>query len=509
MEIEMIVELLIPDTTALTAYHTLQKTGFKQLKRLKREDYYRFSVETHDFERMSEELGKIDILVNANKNRFKTKLAEQPFEGKWENNLNIVRVLVQDIDNKDGGLLKTLQDRLGFKNIKSMERGVLWVLYLETVSQEESNKTAVEIAEKLLVNKHYQEYRILEGEKIKQTTYKDSGVDIDAANEAKREIKEHVRKTFDPSVELDMGAFAGAVNVEKLKDYKNPVLISSIDGVGTKLMVAAKMNKWDTVGKDMVGHSVDDILAVGAKPFFFLDYIASSKLKPEIVEQIVKGMSEACSENNIPLIAGETAEMPGVYKEGEHDVVGCIVGIVERESVVDGSGIKEGDVLIGLKSDGLHTNGFSLARKVLFDIAGYSVNDYVEELGATIGEELLKPHKSYVKAVLELLKQFEIRGIAHITGGGLPENIKRILPEDLGAEIQKSELDTPPIFRLIQEKGNVPEEDMFRTFNMGIGMVLIVSKDSGEAVLKRLESLYQKSSIIGRVLKGNFGVKII
>ncbi|UCD03255.1 MAG: phosphoribosylformylglycinamidine cyclo-ligase [Candidatus Aenigmatarchaeota archaeon] len=343
----------------------------------------------------------------------------------------------------------------------------------------------------------------------KKITYKDAGVNIDAANESTKRIKEHVKKTFDSSVVIDMGTFAGAVNLEKLKKYKNPVLVSSIDGVGTKLMIASMMNKWDTIGKDIVGHCANDILSVGGEPLFFLDYIASASMKPEIIEQIVKGMSHACRENGIPLVAGETAEMPGVYREGEHDIVGCIVGVAEKDRTLDGSKIKEDDVIVGVASDGLHTNGYSLARKVLFDVAGFSVDQKVGDFDITIGEELLRPHRSYVRPVLDVMSKFEVRGMAHITGGGLIENIPRILPDGLAVEIQKASLNPPEIFHLIKEKGNVPEHDMYRTFNMGVGMVLIVPEDDGIPVLKRLKELKEEAGIIGRVVHGEWGVKLI
>lgn len=335
-----------------------------------------------------------------------------------------------------------------------------------------------------------------------RTTYKDSGVDIEAGDETVRRITEHVKRTSDASVELGVGMFAGAVNLKKLEKYKDPVLVSSIDGVGTKLMVAAKTGRWDTVGRDIVNHSANDILAVGGEPLFFLDYIASGKLEPGTVEQIVKGMSDACIENGMPLVAGETAEMPGVYKDGEHDVVGCIVGVAEKGNMIDGSKIREGDVVIGLQSNGLHTNGYSLARHVLFDVAGLSVNDRPEGMDASLGEEMLRPHRSYVKAVLPLLREHGVDGIAHITGGGLPGNISRIMPPGLSVVIEASKLNTPAIFRVIEQKGNVPRDDMFMTFNMGIGMVLIVTKDASGPILNKLEELGQKADIIGGVVAG-------
>ncbi len=343
----------------------------------------------------------------------------------------------------------------------------------------------------------------------KPVTYKDSGVDIDAAHKSNSLIKGHVKKTFDSSVVTDMGAFAGVVNLEKLKKYNNPVLVSSIDGVGTKLAVASMMKKWDTVGKDIVNHCANDILAVGGEPLFFLDYVASGKLEPKTMEQIVKGMSEACLENGMPLIAGETAEMPGVYMEGEHDIVGCIVGVAEKDRVLNGTALKEGDVLIGLESNGLHTNGYSLARKVLFDVAGFSVDDKVGDFDVSLGEEMLRPHKSYVKVAMDIMTKFSVHGIAHITGGGLLDNIPRILPKGLAVEIQKSSLNPPEIFRLIGEKGNVPEDDMYRTFNMGVGIVIVVPENESEKILGRLKELGEEAGIIGKVVSGQPSVKLI
>jgi len=336
----------------------------------------------------------------------------------------------------------------------------------------------------------------------KGVTYKDAGVDVEANNEANRLIKTHVKKTFNQNVLLDVGLFGGVISAERLKDMEEPVLVSSIDGVGTKLKVAARMDKWDTVGKDIVNHSANDILCQGAEPFFFLDYIASEKLKPLQIEQMVKGLSEACVEAGMPLIGGETAEMPGVYEKGEVDLAGCVVGIMDKKKVIDGKSIVEGDAVIGLASDGLHTNGYSLVRKVFFEVAKMDVNDQVEELGTTLGEELLKPHRSYVKPVLALKKELEIKGIAHITGGGLVDNVPRILPEGLGARIDKGKIDTPPIFRLVQRLGNVPEDDIWQAFNMGIGLVLIVSHADAERAIARLNELGEKASLIGSVIPG-------
>jgi phosphoribosylformylglycinamidine cyclo-ligase len=345
-------------------------------------------------------------------------------------------------------------------------------------------------------------------EEKKGVTYKDAGVDIEANLEANKLVKDHVKKTFNKNVLLDVGLFGGAISAEKLKKFNEPVLVASIDGVGTKLKIAAKLNKWDTVGKDIVNHSADDILCQGAEPFFFLDYIAAEKLNPQQIEQIVKGMSEACLEADLPLIGGETAEMPGVYEKGEIDIAGCIVGVMEKGKVIDGSTIKEGDVVIALPSNGLHTNGYSLARKVMFEVAGFDVNDHLEELGTTVGLALLEPHKGYVKPVLALMKEFEVKGLAHITGGGLIDNVPRVLPDGLGVKIEKSKIKTPAIFKLIQEKGNVPEQDMWHTFNMGVGFVVIVSAEQAETAIAKLKELGEEAYSIGVVESGK-GVQLI
>ncbi|MDP6671273.1 MAG: phosphoribosylformylglycinamidine cyclo-ligase [archaeon] len=330
------------------------------------------------------------------------------------------------------------------------------------------------------------------------TTYKDAGVDIEAGSQAVKRIKGLVKGTFSKDVLLDVGAFGGSVSAEKLKKFDKPVLISSIDGVGTKTKIASAMNKWDSVGKDIVNHSCNDVLCCGAEPWFFVDYVASSTIEPEKVEQIVKGMAEACKENNVSLIAGETAEMPGVYEQGETDIVGAITGVAERDKMVDGSKIQEGNVLVSLPSSGLHTNGYSLARKVVFEIAGLGVNDKVDGVEGTVGQALLAPHKSYVKEVLPLAKESRVNGIAHITGGGLVDNIGRLLPEGLGAKIEKAKLRVPGIFKFIQEKGEVPDEDMFKTFNMGSGMVLIVDKAEAEKIIGELDGAW----VIGEIVKG-------
>lgn len=312
----------------------------------------------------------------------------------------------------------------------------------------------------------------------KKGAYARSGVDIDAATEAKRRMKSHIRSTFNGRVLSDMGLFGGLLDVSFLKNYEDPVLVFSIDGVGTKLMIAEMMKKF-SIGQCIVNHCINDILAQGAVPIAFLDYVASAKLRPEIMEKILAEMAIACKAIILPIIGGETAEMPSVYQEGRHDVVGCIIGAVEKEAIIDGTQIAEGDILIGLPSNGLHTNGYSLARKAFFETAGYNVETYVPELGCTVGEELLKVHKSYFPSVAPLLRRglrrgrVAIRGIAHITGGGFFDNIGRLLKDGLRATISY-QWEIPPVFRLIQQLEKVSDKEMRRVFNLGIGMVLIV-----------------------------------
>ncbi|MCP3682691.1 MAG: phosphoribosylformylglycinamidine cyclo-ligase [bacterium] len=337
--------------------------------------------------------------------------------------------------------------------------------------------------------------------------YKDSGVDINAGNDVVKRIKKHVEKTFS-GMPMGFGLFGGAIDLEALKKYNHPLLIVSIDGVGTKMMIAKEMNKYNTIGADIVNHSANDIATTGAKPLFFVDYIATDNLKPKIIEEIVKGMAKACKELNVVLPAGETAEMPGVYNEGHHDVVGAIGGFAEKDKLIDGSEIKDGDLLIGITSNGLHTNGYSLARKVLFEKANYNVDDHLEELGTSVGNELLKVHKCYSNTIHQLMKRFNVNGIAHITGGGFTDNIPRMLPKGFGAEIRGGSWPVLPIFKLIMKKGYVPIEDMRRTFNMGIGLVIAVKEDDANKVIARLEELGEKGYVIGGVVKGK-GVKYI
>jgi len=310
--------------------------------------------------------------------------------------------------------------------------------------------------------------------------YKKAGVDIDAATEAVARIKSLVRSTFTSGVISDLGLFSGLFTIPEIKEYKEPTFAFSIDGVGTKMMIAERMRKFDTIGQCLVNHCVNDVLTTGAKPLAFLDYTASVKLAPEKVEDIVKGIAIACREVGCAIVGGETAEMPGVYRKGRHDLVGAIFGIVEREKVINGSKIAEGDVLLGLPSSGLHTNGYSLVRRAI-KTAGLKVNEYVEELGCTLGEELLKIHKCYFSQVYPLIQQFDIHGVAHITGGGLIDNIGRLLPEGLYAKIS-NQWPIPPVFKMIQEIEKVSRSEIRRVFNLGIGMVLIVPFEQVKAI---------------------------
>jgi phosphoribosylformylglycinamidine cyclo-ligase len=332
--------------------------------------------------------------------------------------------------------------------------------------------------------------------------YTQSGVNIDAGNESVRRIKDNVASTHTSAVLTGIGSFGGLYDIgEVLKSYTHPVLVQSIDGVGTKLSVARMMNKYDTVGEDIVNHCCDDLLAMGARSLTFLDYVAHDKLDPAVMEAMVTGMSKACRENGISLIGGETAEMPGVYMSGEHDIAGSITGVVEKDKIITGQNITEGDLIFGFPSSGLHTNGFSLARKILFDIAGHTVHSTVEELGGTVGEALLKVHVNYSKPVLSMLAGgVDVCGIAHITGGGFIENIPRVLPKNLDAEITKGSWPLLPLFSYLQKMGSVPEEEMYRVFNMGIGLMIIVPQSEKEKVHAIMEQypefkLYQIGTI--------------
>ena len=341
-----------------------------------------------------------------------------------------------------------------------------------------------------------------------RATYKDAGVNIDAGNEAVLRMKEYIKSTFTSSVLTEVGTFGGMYEPE-LGGLGRPVLVSSIDGVGTKLKAAFLMNKHDTIGHDLVNHCVNDILVQGAKPLFFLDYFATGQLTPVVIVDVVKGLSEACRNAGCVLIGGETAEMPGLYLAGEYDLAGCIVGLVDRDKIIDGSKVLPGDVLIGLESNGLHTNGYSLVRKIFFEVAKWRVDQHIPELKMTLGEELLKLHRLYAKSVHMLLEEFDIHGMAHITGGGFYDNIPRALPEGCQASVDRRNWEVPTIFRLIQEIGNIKESEMYRTFNMGIGFVLVVPKEQATAIISRLAELGEKAYLIGEVRKGSGEVQIV
>jgi phosphoribosylformylglycinamidine cyclo-ligase len=329
--------------------------------------------------------------------------------------------------------------------------------------------------------------------------YRDAGVDIDAGEEAVARIKKNVRTTFGPNVLTDLGMFGGFYALAGT-GCRNPVLVSSIDGVGTKLKVAFMAKRYDSVGEDLVNHCVNDILVGGARPLFFLDYIACGKLDPAAAERLVAGMVRGCRQAGCALIGGETAEMPGFYQPGDYDVAGCIVGMVEKKKIIVGKTIRRRDVLIGLPSTGLHTNGYSLARKVLFETAGLGVDTVIPELGSSLGDALLKVHRNYFPVVHPLLDRLEIRGMSHITGGGIVGNTRRVLPRGRSLAVDWSAWEVPPLFRLIQRLGNVPHEDMRRTFNLGIGYILIVRPDKADALLNALKRKREKPVIVGEVL---------
>lgn len=338
-------------------------------------------------------------------------------------------------------------------------------------------------------------------------TYKKAGVDIDAGNEAVRLMRSHVRTTYRPGVLADIGGFGGLFALDTQK-YPNPVLVSGADGVGTKLKVAFMADKHDTIGQDAVAMCVNDILVQGAEPLFFLDYLAVGKLNPAQVADIVSGVAAGCRLAGCALIGGETAEMPGFYPAGEYDLAGFAVGVVNRGSIVDGRKAQAGDVLIGLHSSGLHSNGFSLVRHVFFSLLGWDIDRHVPELGKTLGEELLVPTAIYVKPVLACLDRFDVRAMAHITGGGLPENVPRCLPEGLGAIIRRSAWEVPPVFSLLKDLGKVPMEDMARTFNLGIGFVMVVPPEEADRVTGFLKSQGVACAIIGEAVKGE-GVRFM
>src|ERR1044071_4036395 len=335
-------------------------------------------------------------------------------------------------------------------------------------------------------------------------SYSDAGVDIDAATRATDKIKELARRTFNQRTLSEIGSFGGMFD-GAFPGLKQPVLVASADGVGTKLKIAFATGVHNTVGRDLVNHCVNDILVQGARPLFFLDYIATGKLSPDVVASIVEGVTNGCRENATVLLGGETAEMPGFYQEGEYDIAGFIVGVVDRDKIIDGKTIAPGDVLLALPSAGLHTNGYSLARKLFFEVAGYEPDTQLPELGMTAGEALLLPHVSYLQPLDGLLDKGVIKGLAHITGGGLTDNIPRILPEGTAVQIRRDSLPTPPLFELLRRLGNVSDSEMYRTFNMGVGMVIVCAQSDAETIRMHLgKDCYD----IGRVVTGNREVLI-
>jgi phosphoribosylformylglycinamidine cyclo-ligase len=341
----------------------------------------------------------------------------------------------------------------------------------------------------------------------KPISYSDAGVSIDNANIAVEKIKNYAKRTFNERTLTEIGSFGGMFSAA-FPEMSEPVLVASADGVGTKLKIAFDTGVHNTIGQDLVNHCVNDILVQGARPLFFLDYFATGRLSPEVTASVVEGISIACKENGCVLLGGETAEMPGFYKDGEYDLAGFIVGIVDKSKVIDGKNIAAGDVVLGLPSNGLQTNGYSLARKLFFEIGGYEVDSHVEELGETVSEALLKKHTSFLKPLDKLLDSRRIKGLAHITGGGFLENIPRILPEGVSVEIKRGSWRELPVFGLMQKLGNVEENEMFRTFNMGVGMIIVCAEEDKKAIVSHVENLGEKCFEVGRVVSGNKEVVI-
>jgi len=338
-------------------------------------------------------------------------------------------------------------------------------------------------------------------------TYEDAGVSIDTMDIGIKDSLEAIRSTFRPEVLSDIGHFGGLFALDKNK-YNEPVLVSSTDSVGTKLKIAFMTGRHNSVGADIVSHCSNDILVLGAEPLFFLDYLGTSKLNPKVMKQLLESIAKGCKEAGCALIGGETAELPSFYHDGEYDLVGAIVGVVEKSKIITGEKIISGDQILGLASIGLHTNGYSLARKIIFEVCQYEPDDYISELGTTIADELLKPHKSYVRSILRAInkynsKGFIIKGLAHITGGGLRDNVPRIIPEGLCASINKHSWNMLPIFPFLQEKGNVEDDEMYRVFNLGIGMVAVVSADQVDNIAEDLSNSGEIVYKIGEIAKGD------
>lgn len=339
-------------------------------------------------------------------------------------------------------------------------------------------------------------------------TYADSGVDVKAGEESVEKIKSLVAQTFNPQVLTGIGAFGGFFKPD-MKGFKDPVFISSADGVGTKLKLAFMTGIHNTVGEDLVNHCINDILVHGAKALFFLDYIATGKLSAEVVAGIVAGLSRGCKNSGMALLGGETAEMPDFYQIGEYDLAGFIVGIVDEKRIINGSTIVEGDVCLGLKSNGLHTNGYSLARKVVFEIGQHEPHDKIDELNETIAQALMKVHRCYANLIHPVLDNFSVHGMAHITGGGIPGNLKRILPDGLSAEIKKGTWDAVPIFEYLKKIGNIDPDDIYSAFNMGIGYILVVPQSEADKIIKHLNQAGEDVFTIGKIIKGDKTVKLV
>jgi phosphoribosylformylglycinamidine cyclo-ligase len=347
---------------------------------------------------------------------------------------------------------------------------------------------------------------------MSQKAYAAAGVDIDLGNKVKATLPQLLASTRRREVLGRVGGFGGLFALD-VKKFRQPVLVSSTDGVGTKLKIAFAMNRHDTVGQDLVNHCVNDIAVLGAEPLFFLDYIGTGQLRPRVFEQLVRGFAKACRENHCALIGGETAQMPGFYQDGEYDLSGTIVGVVEKSAILDGKGIRAGDAIIGLASSGLHTNGYSLARKIFFERMKLRPGSVLAELRASLGKELLKVHVSYGPLVQAVLKRFkgrkEIKGLAHITGGGFVDNVPRVLPKKCDALIRKGSWEVLPIFQLLAAKGGVPEAELYQVFNMGIGMTMIVAADKADAVLRFIRARGQEAWIIGEIARGTGKAKIV
>jgi len=332
-------------------------------------------------------------------------------------------------------------------------------------------------------------------------SYRDAGVDIDAAHRAMRGVAELVRSTATSDTLSELGSFGGLYRVPR--DVRSPVLVASTDGVGTKLKIAFLAGRHDTVGEDLVNHCVDDILVQGASPLFFLDYVGVGRLEPGTVEAIVEGVARGCRANGCALLGGETAEMPDFYAAGEYDIAGTIVGVVEEDGVIDGSGIRVGDAIVALASSGLHTNGYSLARRIVFDRMGLTVDSPFPGEDGTVADVLLRVHRSYLHALRPLVRRGEIRGLAHITGGGLVDNVPRVLPEGTSARFDTASWEVPNVFRVLQREGGVEREEMFRAFNMGVGMVAVVSPDRAEAVVRELREAGENAWVAGEIVPGD------